>query len=284
MRWQTQVASAVAGVGILVAAIAACRNTDDPREGVGNPTGTSSGTAPAPTNVGSSGGGLLDATVPATNECGSAPVSTVAFTKQALLGAAADCAAWHACNFVNASATLQKSVQANSGREDAWKKAMESVSSLEGFRFGPWAGKSIDPSQGRGLRSFVHAWPDVSRCEVDKQVIARDYEKGWNLVFPSGRGLYALEVLFFYGGADTACFPNSPTGQGWATKPADAKDVYAKAVADNIVAIALEAQNAFRPVAEGGEGFKEKLLAAEGYGSEQEALTVVAWSLFYPEA
>ena len=32
-----------------------------------------------------------------------------------------------------------------------------------------------------------------------------------------------------------------------------------------------------------GENFKAKLLAADGYGSEQEALNVVAWSLLYPE-
>lgn len=287
MRWQEKVATAVLGTGVLIAAIAACRSTDDPLEGTANPNGGTSGSVtPAPTNVGSSGGGLLDATVPATNDCGAAPVAAAgtAFTKQALLGAAADCAAWHSCNFVNAAGALQKSVQAGSGREDAWKKAMDAVSKLEGFRFGPWAGRNIDAYQGRGLRSYVHAWPDTSRCEVEKQVIVRDYAKGWDLVFPSARGLYGLEVLFFYPGADTACFPSSPTGQAWATKPADAKDLYAKAIADNLVAVALEAQNAYKPAAQGGEGFKEKLLAAEGYGSEQEALTVVAWSLFYPEA
>src|SRR5690606_13880181 len=83
---------------------------------------------------------------------------------------------------------------------------------------------------------------------------------------------------------DTACLPASPAGQAWsALSPADlakAKSDYAIAVADNLVAVALEIRNVWLPE---GENFKAKLLAFDGYGSEQETLNVVAWALFYVE-
>lgn len=294
MNLRAKLASAGGGTALLLAAIAACRSTDDPREGIaGTRTSgsTSSGGVASSSGgpAGSSSGGIDAAALPSDAiDCGAAPASTAPFTKAGLLGAAAECAAWHHCTFLNAATTLRKAVQENTGREAAWKAAMDEASFLEGFQFGPWASKGVDPYQGRGLRSFVHPWPDVSRCEVEKQVLARDYEKGWNLVFANGRGLFALEVLFFYQGTDTACLPTSEAGKRWtATAPADlatAKDAYAKALAENLVSVALEARNAYLPAAGGGEAFKDKLVAAQGYGSEQEALNVVGWALFYPEA
>ncbi|MBX3233804.1 MAG: hypothetical protein KIT84_08945 [Labilithrix sp.] len=284
MQLREKLAGAGVGLAIVIAAIAACRSTDDPLEGTpqGNTSTSSSSTSGNASSGGADAAGLPSGDI----ECGAAPTGG-AFSKQALLGAAADCAAWHSCQLVNAASALRKAVHENGDRQAAWKVAMDSASRLEGFRFGPWASKGVDPYHGRGLRSFVHAWPDINRCEVEKQVALRDYEKGWNLTFPSGRGLFGLEVLFFYEGADTACLPNSATGQKWAaSSPAEltaGKEAYAKALADNILAVAVEARNVYLPVAEGGEGFKEKLLAAQGYGSEQEALNVVGWSLFYPE-
>ena len=58
-----------------------------------------------------------------------------------------------------------------------------------------------------------------------------------------------------------------------------AKLDYRSAVADNLVALALEIRNVWQPE---GEDFAKKLTTFEGYGNEQETLNVVAWSLMYP--
>ena len=110
------------------------------------------------------------------------------------------------------------------------------------------------------------------------------WEQGIDTVLPAGRGLFALEYALYYPGSDTACLPASPAGQAWtALAPADlvkAKNDYAAAVADNVLALALELRNVWLPE---GENFKAKLTAFEGYGSEQEALNVGAWAMFYLE-
>ncbi len=222
------------------------------------------------------------------------PGAAAPFTKQALLAAASDCAAWHTCNFVNAATTLRTSVHDHAGAPSdeklaatraAWKTAMNEWSKMELFQFGPLAGKVLDPYHGRGLRSFVHPWPQRNRCEIEKQVATKPWQQGgMATVLPTARGLDALEYLFFYPGTDTACLPSSPTGQAWsALEPADlakAKNEYAVAATDNVVALALELRNVWLPE---GESFKAKLAAFDGYGSEQETLNVVGWGLFYLE-
>ncbi|MDF2694204.1 MAG: putative Iron-regulated protein precursor [Labilithrix sp.] len=273
----------------LVSAVVAC-STDDPRAGTRN-TG-SGGTSSSSGTTSSSGG--IDATAPdAPIDCGPAPGANAPFSKQALLAAASKCAEWHACSFVNAATALRTSVhdQASAPSAEklaaartAWKTAMNEWSKMELFQFGPSGNTVIDPYHGRGLRSFVHPWPQTSRCEVEKQIASKDWKQGVNTVLPAGRGLFALEYVLHYEGADTACLPATPTGQAWAAlSPADlatGKNDYAKAVADNVVGLALELRNVWLPE---GENFQTKLASFDRYGSEQETLNVVAWSLFYPE-
>jgi uncharacterized protein len=276
----------VAVVLVGIAVVVSCRSTDDPR--AGSLGGTSGG------NGTSSSGGIDAAPPESPIACGAAPAAAPPFTKQALLGAAADCAAWHACTFLNAANALRTSVRDHgsapseakvTAARTAWKTAMDEWSKVELFQFGPAGSKSIDPYYGRGLRTFVHPWPQTSRCEVEKQIATKEWrEAGIGAVLPSGRGLFAVEYVFFYPGADTACLAGSPTGQAWgalgAADLAKAKSDYAVAVADNILALGLELRNVWLPE---GENFKAKLLALEGYGSDQEALNVVGWSLFYIE-
>ncbi|MBX3193046.1 MAG: hypothetical protein KF819_39040, partial [Labilithrix sp.] len=203
------------------------------------------------------------------------------------------CAAWHACNFQNAATALRKSFRDHAAAPSddklaaartAWRTAMDEQSKMELFQFGPVASTSIDKYHGRGLRTFVHPWPDVNRCQVETQIVTKDYQKGWDLVFPSSRGLFAVEYALFHPGSDIACLPNSTAAQTWATLTPEqitqGKNDYAVAIVDNVVALSLEVSNVW---AAGGENFKAKLLAFDGYGSEQETLTVVAWSLLYPE-
>ena len=275
-----------------IAAFVAC-TTPDPRAGTKNQGGSSASSSSSTSSSSSSGG--VDASNVTTIECGPMPGAAGAFDKKALLGAAAKCAAWHACGFQNAATALRDAAKAYAaGPTDAtrdaaraaWKAAMNEQSKMELFRFGPAGNKSQDPYHGRGLRSFVHPWPDTNRCQVETQVASKEWQKGIDLVLPSARGLFAIEYVLFYGGADTACLPGSPTGQAWPTfPPADltkAKADYGLAVAENVLGVAVELRNVWQP-APGGEDFTAKLLAFDGYGSEQEALNVVAWSLLYEE-
>ena len=272
-------------------AVVACSTTDDPRAGTRAAAGASGGPS---TSSGSSSSGGIDAAIPdGPIECGPMPGVAAPFTKQALLGAASDCAAWHACTFLNAATSLRKSVHdqaAAPGDEKlaaaraSWATAMNEWSKMEGLLFGPVTSKVLDPYHGRGLRSFVHPWPQTSRCEVEKQIATKGWQAGIDTVLPAGRGLFALEYVLYYPGSDTACLPASPAGQAWtALAPADlvkAKNDYAVAVADNVLSLALELRNVWLPE---GENFKAKLTTFQDYGSEQEALNVVAWAMFYLE-
>ena len=287
----TVVACFAAAVIAAFSAVVACSTTDDPRAGTRASTSSSGGTSG--TSGGSSSGGI-DAAIPdGPIDCGSAPGAAAPFTKQALLSAASECAAWHACTFVNAATTLRTSVrdQAASPSDEklaaaraSFATAMNEWSKLEVLQFGPVASKIMDPYHGRGLRTFIHPWPQTNRCEVEKQVAVKEYQQGIDVVLPAARGLYALEYALHYPGSDTVCLAASPTGQAWTTlAPAalqKAKNDYAVAVVDNVLALALEIRNVWLPE---GENFKAKLLAFDGYGSEQEALNVVAWALFYLE-
>lgn len=288
----TVVACIIGAAFAAFSAVVACSTTEDPRAGTRASTGASSGGTSSSSGGSSSGG--IDAAVPdGPIDCGAAPGVAAPFTKQALLGAASDCAAWHACNFVNSATALRAKVRDHAtapsdekvaAARTSWATAMNEWSKMELLQFGPLASKVLDPYKGRGLRSFVHPWPQTNRCEVEKQVATKGWQQGMDTVLPAGRGLFALEYLLYYPGADTACLPSSPAGQAWsAFAPADlakAKSDYAVAVSDNLVALALELRNVWLPE---GENFKAKLMAFDGYGSEQEALNVVAWALFYVE-
>lgn len=281
------------GGALLPAVLAfACHTTEDPRPGVAK-KGTASTADPLPppfdAGVVPDAAGLPEGPY----ACGAPPVSTAPFTKAALLGATADCAAYHVCRFANAAHVLRTTVdaEAKDGTKEsralaqlAWQRAMDEWSHSALFQFGPVADKATDKYHGRSLRTLVHAWPDTSRCQVETQVVLKGYQGGFDLVFPSSRGLFALEYLLYYPGTDTACSASSQAGGAWASLVGDAqtkaKRDYAVAAAGDLVAQADTLRKVWAP---DGENFKAKLLAFDGYGNEQEALNVVAWSMFYVE-
>lgn len=226
------------------------------------------------------------------DECGVAPAVTGDFSKQRLLQSVAACSTYQVCLFSRASDELDRKVHeyaedpsAESLTEArvAWGHAMSAWALAEPNQFGPVAGVVTDQYHGRGLGAFVHAWPSHNRCEIDKQVTTRSYEQGFGSILPTARGLPALEYLLFYEGSDTACSTISATGKAWAQMSADdlalAKQDYAQAAADDLTQRAQELVDVW---SEDGEDFGAKLIAHEGYGSQQEALNVVAWSLLYP--
>jgi hypothetical protein len=103
-------------------------------------------------------------------------------------------------------------------------------------------------------------------------------------VLTSARGLYALEYLLFYPGADTACAAGSTTATSFAgfssEELAARKSAYASALSSDVLERARALGAAYRP----GEGdFKSVFVSASGYPSRQEALNVLAWSLYYIE-
>jgi predicted lipoprotein len=230
-------------------------------------------------------------------DCGPAPVSSKAFTRSALREAAADCAIWQYCHVENATTTLRDAISAlrdepsDAAQEvahKAWRTTMQRWSVAELFQFGP-AGSKVesagrDPIHGQGIRDFVYAWPIVGRCRVEEQVISGAYEQSWTQVQISGRGLFGLEYLLFYPGVDHACSPNSATGKGWAgldpASLASAKLDYAAALSTDVLERVHGLREAWSP---DGGNFRQTLIDASGYESEQQALNVIAWSLLYVE-
>jgi hypothetical protein len=130
----------------------------------------------------------------------------------------------------------------------------------------------------------MYSWPLSARCRVEEQLVLRGYEQSMKSVLVNGRGLFALDYLLFYPGADTECTPNSTTGKTWPTLSTDeidaGKRAYAAALGEDIV---LQAQTLRRAWASDGEDFAPKLVDATGYPSEQEAMKVLSWALLYVE-
>lgn len=228
--------------------------------------------------------------------CGTAPVQQGAFTRKLLRRAAVDCAIWHFCEFENAAGTLQsrvaKHVQAPREEtllraQDAWKAAISVWSRIEMFQFGPLSSRTEnagkDVHQGQGVRELVYAWPSLARCRVEEQIVGQGFAaRGMDAVPISGRGLYALEYLLFYPGADSACAVSSATAKAWPTPAglSERKLAFASAVAEDVLHRIQALSALYAP--DGGD-FAENFVDARGYPSEQEALSVLGWALIYVE-
>jgi uncharacterized protein len=254
----------------------------DPGPGSGGGPSASGGGEP-----GSSGGAAP------VSDCQLPTASSADFSRQELRKAAAACASWAACEFEFAARALPQEIDVDAPNgahaKQAWRHAMLRWSWLEAMQFGPTATPSEvqgrDTYQGRGLRDLIYAWPQVSRCRVDEQVAGKRYETfGMGVVPISARGLYGLETLLYYQGADTACTPNSTTGERWALlNPSELPGLrhsYARALARDVYDQAVALNDIW---SEAGENFGAKYEAAEGYPSEQEAMNVLGWALLYVE-
>lgn len=287
-------------------AFGACGRTPDPEETFvrGGPSGaggavvgTGGGSATGGQSFGGSGGTetLID--------CGPPPQIEGAFSKRLLLEASARCAEWHYCSFENAATILERDVSewTATPSEDtlvsaqrAWLGAMKTWSQAELYQFGPAGAKTDssvgDPYHGQSYRDRIYYWPGSNRCRVEEQIASRRYAtQGFEQVFATARGLYAIEYGLFYGGDDHACLPTSSTAETWATlSPAELserKREYADAVSEDVLASIRDLRNLWDPA---GGNFRQKLIDGTGYdkpaiGADQEALNVVAWSFVYVE-
>ncbi|WP_438014692.1 imelysin family protein [Sorangium sp. So ce315] len=229
--------------------------------------------------------------------CAPVPVDDGPFSKAKLLAAAADCALNRACEFeaqaralderASALARAPGDANAAAAARGAWLSAMRVWQEAEIFRFGP-AASSTQPG-GQDLRDQIYAWPLVSRCKVEEQIVSRAYaQPSFSSSLINARGLAAFEYLVFYTGVDNACSQYSPINAGRTWAALDAGDLarrkadYAAAVAADVLARAGALARVWAP--EPGS-FRDKLTQA-GRGStvfatEQDALNAVSDAMFY---
>lgn len=247
---------------------------------------------------GTGGGGGTGTTGGVTFDCGPAPVSEAAFTKQALRAAAADCAQYHYCEFEGRARVLEAAISAYvhdgspmtlEAARDAWREAMARWQILEMFQFGPLSTSSMlagrDIWTGQDVREKIYAWPTTGRCRVDEEVIERKFvDRGMESALISGRGLYALETLLFYTGTDTACLPTTASAKAWANLDtatiSEYRLDYAVAVSEDIVDQIAGLIELWNP---SGGNFEQGFVSGSAYPNEQEAMNVLGWALTYIE-
>lgn len=230
--------------------------------------------------------------------CGEPPISTEAFSQQGLRAAAADCAQYHYCRFESGARILQEHVAGYVDAPDertltaartafAQANALWSVAEL--FQFGPVGSSAVsmgkDIYQGQGLRELIYSWPTTVRCRVEEEVALQDYLEDMRSVPVSARGLFGLEYLLYYPGADTACMPSSATAKAWGkldpSELAALKLDYASALASDVLAQAGAIRTAWSP---DGDDFRYDFVNLVGYPPEEhKTMTVMAWSLIYVE-
>jgi uncharacterized protein len=290
-------------LGALVSALAC--STERPKQHYGRRSNAGSG-AHAAANAGRGAPARADRDAgtdpasipePGPNACGAPPILAGEFTREQLRRAAAGCAVWHYCEFEAAAAKLRSAVASHVEQtsdatllaaRQAWVDAMLVWSKVELFQFGPLASavasEGKDVYQGRGIRERVYSWPSVSPCRVEDQVVMGAYRDDMDAVFPSARGLAALEYLLFAPEAGSACPAGSVTSEMRASlsqgELAARSHAYALALADDIAGWAQRLTTAWSPA---GEDFQSVFGSASGYPSEQEALNVLGWSLIYVE-
>ncbi|HEY3493184.1 MAG TPA: imelysin family protein, partial [Polyangiaceae bacterium] len=170
-----------------------------------------------------------------------------------------------------------------------FRAAMSAWSAVELFQFGPLSSRAESEGKdivyGQGLREFVYSWPRFTRCRIEEQILTRKYQtQGFPNVPIAGRGLFGIEYLLFYPGADTACSATSSTAADWAAlDPAELtarKHQYLAALATDVVTTTRGLLDLWNP---GNGNFRDTFVNAVGYADEQQALTILAWSLVYLE-
>jgi predicted lipoprotein len=178
----------------------------------------------------------------------------VAFSRAELLGAFGSCAANQVRDFQAKAMALDTAVAAYAAGPDAatrdaarqaFKDALDSWAVIDPIQFGPTA-STVEPG-GKGLRGEIYNWPNVSRCFIEENIVLRAYQALPTLT-PSHRGLWALEYLLFYEGADSEC---APAPAGWTALSADElatrKRAYAVAAAHDVLARAVTLNDAWDP-------------------------------------
>ncbi|MFN0061731.1 MAG: imelysin family protein [Myxococcaceae bacterium] len=216
--------------------------------------------------------------------------------RRSLLAAAGECALSSAEEFRLAANALEGFVtayvadpipQRRAVAQEGYKLALDVWQRNEPFQFGP-AATSVSPG-GQDLRDSIYAWPLVSRCAVEEQILSQGYAApGFRDTLVTRRGLGALEYLLFFTGTDTACPAGSATAIGWGAMTDNERETrkraYAMVVATDVRARAEALVEAWTPL---GGNFLRQLRepgsAGAVYASSQAALNAVSDAAFYIE-
>jgi predicted lipoprotein len=266
----------------------------------GGVSGTDSSPAVAGVAASNSGSASNDASTPVT-ACVRPAVASGPFSKAQLIGAAADCAIWHYCEFESGARTLEASArtyrddpspgnleraqQAFFGAAGSWQRA-------ELFRFGP-AARSAEPG-GADLRDLIYAWPVRAECKVDEQTVSQSYASPefHSLDFGAspvtGRTLTALEYLLFNPALQNRCsaYATINASGSWSALAAEELRARRRAYAAEAAAdVRARAEALTRAWSESGGGFRGRFVQSgpdnPTFKSEQQVLNTVSNALFY---
>lgn len=120
----------------------------------------------------------------------------------------------------------------------AWTTASATWQELELLRFGPLA--AVESPGGEALRDPIYAWPLVTRCLIEQNIVAPPAAADVGALGLDVRGLGAMEYLLFFPGTENQCGASSPiNAQGtWAALSAAEllarKATYASALAADL--------------------------------------------------
>jgi hypothetical protein len=175
----------------------------------------------------------------------------------------------------------QAAQQALLALQDHWQQ-------LEVLQLGP-AGSPTMFTGGLGLREGIHAWPQVSRCGIDQQVVqGRMEEPGWAATrLVDVLGLFALESLLFRDDADNDCPAAASINADGTWAALGEHTVLARRATYARVAALDVRDKVVRLRAAWTEGFAQTLRTAGEKGSPfstaQQALDEVYAALFFVE-
>lgn len=167
----------------------------------------------------------------------------------------------------------------------AWLQAMTHWEQAEMLRFGPLG--ALESPGGLALRDEIYAWPLVTRCLIEQQIVAEGYQQVTALA-TDVRGLATLEYLLFFSDGNNQCAQSNPINADgtWAALGVagleQRKARYAHAVALDVAARSTALLAAWEP-----NGFLAQLQTA-GRGSvllstQQMAFNAVAEALYYSD-
>lgn len=218
--------------------------------------------------------------------------------RAALLEAAGACATGTYAAFLTAAKALESKANAwaterteenLTAAREAWSEAMSRWQHAELYRLGP-AARPDDPG-AQSLRDEIYAWPLISRCKIEEQLVSKAYQgENFTKSLINARTLSAAEFLLFFEGTDNACgsFSAINANGTWAALSADEltkrKAEYLAAVAKDVVVKGTRLVDAWSP--SGGNFLGEFTKAGQtsrAYRTEAQALNALTHALFYVE-
>jgi len=172
---------------------------------------------------------------------------------------------------------------------EAWRAVMRTWQYLEVVQVGP-AGLPLYALGGRGLRDEIHAWPFVSPCRVDQDLVDGAYATPELLRSEpvTGRGLPAIEYLLFVTDGANRCPATATinTSGTWAAlgdaEVSRRRLIYAHSAAVLVAERARELRLAWDPAGENFLGtFSTAGAGSTLFTSAQAALNGLSDALFY---